>query len=120
MEFAGDVATSQAVWAILCIGLAVVVLRALRTDSIKREDKLIGLFDEFREESKAREAALVADSKQRETALMLHLERSNDALQRTADAIENVNVNIQSITSEVTGIHDRIDHIEKKINKGSE
>lgn len=111
MEFAGDVATSQAVWAILCIGLAVVVLRAMRADSIKREDKLLVLFDEYREESKTREATLVADSKQRETALMLHLERTNDALQRTATAVENMNV-------QIVEIHERIDEIQQQVKKG--
>lgn len=61
MEIIHEIATSQAVWAILCILLASGVIRALWKSSQKREDKL-----------------------------MEHLERSNESQERTASTLDSV------------------------------
>ena len=61
MDQLHEVATSQAVWAILCIVLAAGVIRALWKTTVKREDKL-----------------------------MEHLERSNESQERTASTLDSV------------------------------
>lgn len=61
MEVIHDIANSQAVWAILCILLAGMVIRELWKSSIKREDKL-----------------------------MEHLERSNESQEKTATTLDFV------------------------------
>ncbi|MEK4488021.1 hypothetical protein MHH81_21155 [Psychrobacillus sp. FSL H8-0484] len=96
MEFATEIATSQVVWAILCIVLAAVVIREMRVENIKRENNLINLYEEYRKESKIREQQLMA-----------HLERSNESQEQTITVL-------QSINSTLDALEVRVDGIEKK------
>lgn len=95
MGVAAEIATSQAVWAILCIGLAGIVLRELRKENVKRETDLLNQYTLYREESR-----------ERESKLMDHLERSNESQEKTAKAL-------QSINSTLSALEGRVDRIEK-------
>lgn len=95
MQFAHEIATSQVVWAILCIILAAAVIREMRKENVKRESDLVGLYEDYR-----------AESKQREEKLMDHLERSNESQEQTTTALQSVNVTLRTMEG-------RIDRIEK-------
>ena len=79
-----EIATSQAVWAILCILLAAFVLKKM--------------YEKNEQLSKRAE--------EREDKLMTHLERSNDSQEKTAIALEGINRSLTSLES-------RVDRIEK-------
>ncbi|UTI42092.1 hypothetical protein [Niallia sp. RD1] len=85
-----QVASSQFVWAILCITLAAVVIREMRKDNVTRESSLINLYEESRVESKVRE-----------DKLMEHLERSNDAQVQTAKTLEAIQDHLGKIDDRV-------------------
>lgn len=102
MEFATEVATSQVVWAILCIILAAVVIREMRVENIKRENNLINLYEDYRKESKIREQQL-----------MLHLERSNESQEQTI-------IVLQSINDTLDALEGRVNSIEKKTTNNSD
>jgi hypothetical protein len=76
MEAISEIATSQAVWAILCIGLVGAVLKGLRKDGSEREDKIISLY----------EAARI-ESQKRESRLLDHLERSNESQEKSLEIL---------------------------------
>lgn len=97
MDFATEVATSQVVWAILCIILAFAVIREMRKENIKREHDLIGLYEKYRQESK-----------RREERLMTHLERSNESQEQTTQSLKRIQQNLIQMES-------RLDRMEKKI-----
>ncbi|MGF9977350.1 BhlA/UviB family holin-like peptide [Viridibacillus arvi] len=97
MEFATEIATSQVVWAILCIVLTVAVIREMRIENVKRETKLIDLYEDYRKESKIREQQLMA-----------HLERSNDSQEQTLTALQSINSTLSTLES-------RVDSIEKNL-----
>lgn len=85
-----DIASSQFVWAILCISLAAYVLREMRKDSVSRENNLINLYEESR-----------LESKNREDKLMDHLERSNEAQSQTATTLEAIQDHLGKIDDRV-------------------
>lgn len=93
MEFATEIATSQVVWAILCIVLAAVVIREMRVENIKRENNLINLYEEYRKESKIREQQLMA-----------HLERSNESQEQTITVLQSINSTLDALEVRVDGI----------------
>lgn len=92
-----EIATSQVVWAILCILLAIAVIREMRKENVRRENDLINLYEDHRKESK-----------QREERLMDHLDRSNESQEQTAEALK-------SIRSTLTTMEGRVDRMEKKL-----
>jgi septal ring factor EnvC (AmiA/AmiB activator) len=107
MQMAAEIATSQAVWAILCIALGVVVLKGLRQDSGSREQKLIELYEASRKESKEREAKL-----------MEHLERSNEVQQQTAQTLVAMQAAQEEIRDTVKEFDSRLYHVEKELKGG--
>ncbi|MDV2885047.1 hypothetical protein RYX45_07630 [Alkalihalophilus pseudofirmus] len=90
MDFniANEIATSQYVWAILCILLGYYVIREMR-----KENK------EHREYSR-----------QREIDLMKHLDRSNESQERMVITLEKLHDSLDSLEK-------RIDRIEQKMDK---
>ncbi|KIL45772.1 hypothetical protein [Jeotgalibacillus soli] len=102
MQIAHEVATSQVVWAILCISLAFLVIREMRKENLEREKQLQDLYKESR-----------VESKEREMRLMEHLERSNESQEQTAEALKG----IQNTLGTIEG---RVDRMEKKIYRRSE
>ncbi|MFA9457442.1 hypothetical protein ACERJO_11825 [Halalkalibacter sp. AB-rgal2] len=96
-QVVSEIATSQVVWAILCILLAIAVIREMRKENVRRETDLINLYEDHRRESK-----------QREERLMDHLDRSNESQEQTAEALK-------SIRSTLTTMEGRVDRMEKKI-----
>ncbi|MGY3190534.1 BhlA/UviB family holin-like peptide [Lysinibacillus sp. TE18511] len=99
MEFVTEIATSQVVWAILCILLTVVVIKEMRIENVKRETKLIDLYEDYRKESKIREQQLIS-----------HLERSNESQEQTITALQLIN-------STLATLEGRVDNIERICNK---
>jgi len=99
---AGQIATSQAVWAIVALLLGGAFFKKLYNDSSSRENRLIEQEQQYREESK-----------EREKQLMLHLTRSNESHERTAAAMEGMN---KSLTS----LEGRMDRMEKHTYKKQE
>jgi len=97
MQFASEIATSQVVWAILCILLAVGVIREMRKENIDRERELKDLYAESKKEAK-----------EREEKLMLHLDRSNVSQEQTAAALSSIQKTLGTIEG-------RVDRVEKKI-----
>lgn len=95
VKFWSEVATSQAVWAICCIILAVVALIVMRKDHLKQEEIRL-----------KREEELRVDSKEREDKLMVHLDRSNESQERTAATLENMSRTLQTVEG-------RVDRVEK-------
>lgn len=102
IDWASSVATSQAVWSILCIILAAVVIRELRKDrkdtidEMKEDRKgLIKLYEESKQESKTREQQL-----------MSHLERSNTSQEETTTTLVAINNTLGILES-------RVDRIER-------
>lgn len=108
-KFLSEIAMSQSVWAICCIFLAGFILKKVYEKNDKQEDRLVDLQNEYRTESKERER----ESKERETKLMNHLARSDEAQERTAVAIEGINKSLDKLTV-------RVERIEKKSFKGDE
>lgn len=96
---AGQIATSQAVWAIVALLLGGAFFKKLYNDSSSRENRLIEQEQQYREESK-----------EREKQLMQHLTRSNESHERTAAALEGMN---KSLTS----LEGRMDRMEKHTYK---
>lgn len=109
MGVAGEIATSQAVWAVLCIILAGYVLMALRKDSIKRENDIIALYESQKAEAKINFDLYRTETKEREAILMTHLERSNQSQENTTGALESINRTMVILEG-------RIDSFEKNIN----
>lgn len=105
MQFAHEIATSQVVWAILCIILAASVIREMRKENVKRENDLIGLYEDYRSESK-----------QREDKLMDHLERSNDSQEQTTTALQSVNETLKTMEGRIDRI-EKITYKKKETNK---
>lgn len=108
MEWATEVATSQAVWAILCIVLTAMVIKELRKDrrdtiEEMRDDRkdLISLYEDSRAESKAREQQL-----------MEHLERSNESQEQTT-------VTLTTMSNTLGALEGRMDRIEKMAYKNT-
>lgn len=98
----GQIATSQAVWAIVALLLGVTFFKKLYNDSTSRENRLIEQEQQYREESK-----------EREKQLMQHLTRSNESHERTTAAMEGMN---KSLTS----LEGRMDRMEKRTYKKTE
>lgn len=84
MDFAHEIATSQAVWAVLCIVFGGIVFREMRNENVQN-----------REESKVRE-----------DRLMVHLERSNVSQEQTTSALQSINSTLHTLEG-------RVDRIEK-------
>lgn len=91
MDIAQEIATSQAVWAILCIAFAVVVFKEMRSENIQNRE----------------------ESKEREDKLMTHLARSNTSQEQTTSALQSINTTLATLEG-------RVDRIEKHSfkNKG--
>lgn len=103
LEMLTEVASSQFVWAILCIILAASVIREMRKENVKREEDLLEFYQAYRTESIEREAAL-----------LVHLRRSNDSQEQTVSTLHTMNETIGKIEG-------RVDRMEKKMyncNKG--
>ncbi|OMC86938.1 hypothetical protein BK128_09750 [Viridibacillus sp. FSL H7-0596] len=113
MEIAAEVATSQAVWAILCIALAGVVIRELHKENLKRESDLIARYEVNQSESKEQFNTYRTESKERENKLMDHLSRSNESQEITALALQGINSNLSALEG-------RVDRIEKHSFKNRE
>lgn len=96
-QVVSELASSQVVWAILCVLLAVAVIREMRKESVRRENDLINLYEDHRKESK-----------RREERLMDHLDRSNESQEQTTAALK-------SIQSTLTVMEGRVDRMEKKL-----
>lgn len=79
MDLIMEVAASQFVWSILAIALAALVIREQRKENVKREDDLIELYDRQ-----------VCDSRQRETRLLEHLEKTNEAQRQTTETLKQI------------------------------
>lgn len=109
MQMAAEIATSQAVWAILCIGLCIVVLKGLRDDSASREAKLTALYEASRQESK-----------EREQRLMEHLDRSNEVQVETAKTLVSIQQSQQDVLVTVRGFDVRLDDVERTLKGGGE
>lgn len=56
VDFAHEIARSQMVWTILCIIWAAAVIQEMRKEDVEREKSLVGLYEDYRSESKEREA----------------------------------------------------------------
>lgn len=82
-EMLESVAKSQYVWAIIALGLGFFVFKSQRTDSLRREQKLIDLYGEQKKDSLARE-----------DRLMLHLEKTTEALDAMNDRLYHVEVKL--------------------------
>lgn len=95
MEFWAEIATSQVVWAILCIILAVGVIRELRKENVAREA----------EQSRQHEVYRV-ESQLREEKLMTHLERSNESQEKTTSTLQTMSITLQTLEG-------RMDRMEK-------
>lgn len=95
IESWAEIATSQAVWAILCIMLAVMVIRELRKENIAREAVLATQHENFRVESALREEKL-----------MQHLERSNESQEQTTSTLKTMSITLQTLEG-------RMDRMEK-------
>lgn len=91
-----EIANSQVVWAICCIALVGFILKKVYDKNDSNEVHLISLQEEYREESR-----------ERESKLMEHLKRSDEAQERTAIAIEGINASLKMLEG-------RVDNIEKK------
>lgn len=94
-----EIATSQAVWAIVALGLGAFLFRKLYNDGASREARLIDQEKQYRDESK-----------EREKQLMQHLERSNESQEKTAEALTGINTSLSSLEG-------RVDRIEKHTYK---
>ena len=92
---AGQIAQSPAVWALCFILLTGFILKKMYEKNDQREDKLLQYHEEYRTESK-----------ERETQLMAHLERSNESQEATARALEGINTSLATLEG-------RVDRIEK-------
>lgn len=90
-----EIATSQAVWAIVALALGGFLFRKLYNDGATREARLIDQEKQYRDESK-----------EREKQLMQHLERSNESQEKTAEALTGINTSLSSLEG-------RVDRIEK-------
>ena len=106
MQFAHEIATSQVVWTILCIILAVAVIREMRKENVKREEDLVDLYEEQKTEAKENFDEYRAESKEREEKLMGHLERSNVSQEKTTAALQSINRTLNTPEG-------RVDRIEK-------
>ncbi|TPE65944.1 BhlA/UviB family holin-like peptide [Halalkalibacterium halodurans] len=83
---ANEIATSQAVWAILCILLAAYFIREMKKENqIHRED-----------------------SRKRENALIEHLHRSNESQEKTAETLEQIQLSLRSLEK-------RMDRVEQNM-----
>lgn len=92
---ASQIATSQAVWAIIALIIGGAFFKKLYNDSTTRENRLMEQEKQYREESK-----------EREKQLMQHLSRSNDSQEKTAEALVGINKSLSSLEG-------RVDRIEK-------
>lgn len=93
LDFLSGIANSQVVWAICCIVVVFFMFKKFVEWKDKSEGNLISIQAEYREESR-----------EREKNLMTHLQRSNDAQERTAIAIEGINDSLGSLDNRVTEI----------------
>ncbi|MBP3950348.1 hypothetical protein [Bacillus suaedae] len=101
-QVASEIATSQAVWAILCIVLAAFYIRETRKEKAESEARLIKMHEEQREESA-----------QREKDLMEHLRRSNDSQEKTAETLEGIQVAIADMQNQMDRMEKRIEYVER-------
>lgn len=83
-EVIHEVATSQAVWAIICIVFGGIVFREMRIENIQNRQ----------------------DAKRREERLMEHLERSNVSQEKTVKSLESISHNLETLEG-------RVDRMEK-------
>ncbi len=90
-EVIHEVATSQAVWAIICIVFGGIVFREMRIENIQNRQ----------------------DAKRREERLMEHLERSNESQEKTAKSLESISRNLETLEG-------RVDRMEKYTYKKGE
>lgn len=111
MKYATEIATSQAVWAILCIVLAGYILRELRKDSVKREADIVALYEGQKTEAKENFDRYREESKERESKLFEHLERSNASQENTAEAMEAINRTMITLEG-------RMDRMERSTYRG--
>lgn len=99
VTMAGQIAQSPAVWALCCILLTGFILKKMYEKNDEREDKLLQYHEEYR-----------VESKERESQLMEHLERSNESQEATARALEGINGSLSALEG-------RVDRIEKHTYK---
>lgn len=103
VDVVSKIATSQAVWAVLCIFITALVIRELRkdrqetVDEMKNDRKdLINLYEESRAESKEREQQLMdnqrslADSQERMVSTMGTMNNTLGMLERRMDRMEKL------------------------------
>ncbi|MBP3951120.1 BhlA/UviB family holin-like peptide [Bacillus suaedae] len=94
-QVASEIATSQAVWAILCIVLAAYFIRETRKEKAESEAQLLIMYENQR-----------IESANREKNLMDHLERSNESQAKTAETLEQIQGSLSSLEK-------RMDRMEK-------
>lgn len=111
MSVASEIATSQAVWAILCIALAGFALREMRKDSVKRDSDIVVLYDKQKTDARQSFEEYREEARSREHRLMEHLEKSNASQEGTTQALEAINRTM--ITLEA-----RMDRLERKNDIG--
>ncbi|ARK28813.1 hypothetical protein BkAM31D_02515 [Halalkalibacter krulwichiae] len=100
-QIASEIATSQAVWAILCIVLAAYFIRETRKEKAESETRLLMMHEEQRKESA-----------QREKNLMEHLKRSNASQEKTSETLEQIQFSL-------TSLENRMDRVEKHYTERS-
>lgn len=100
---AGQIATSQAVWAIVALLLGGAFFKKLYNDSSTRENRLIEQEKQYREESK-----------EREKQLNEHLDKSIEANQSLSETQKEIVVAINGLNGSVKSLENRMDRFEKK------
>ncbi|ARK32113.1 hypothetical protein BkAM31D_20965 [Halalkalibacter krulwichiae] len=98
---ASEIATSQAVWAILCILVSGYFIRETRKEKAASEARLLKMYEEQR-----------AESAQREKNLMEHLKRSNASQEKTSETLEQIQFSL-------TSLENRMDRVEKHYTERS-
>lgn len=109
------IATSQTVWSMVAMVLAIIGYKAIKTyiielrkDSQEREDKLLELYEQQRTESNAREERL-----------MTHLENTTQTLDAISDSLEKLEreftANFDSLEEQMGTVNSRIDDVWKQI-----
>lgn len=101
-QVASEIATSQAVWAILCIVLAAYFIGETRKEKAVSEARLLKMHEQQRTESALREENL-----------MEHLKRSNDSQAKTAETLEGIQVSIVDMQNQMDRMEKRIDYVER-------
>ncbi|MDQ0206660.1 hypothetical protein [Alkalicoccobacillus murimartini] len=90
MDVITQIAMSQFVWSILCIILAALVIREMRKENVKRENDLLGLYQQHAKQAEAREAALLE-----------HLKESNNNQQEIGKTLKQIRNNLGSLEDRV-------------------